>query len=176
MKLLTAISLILSLQVSWAQTPEQFCSSDSECTPKMLEIVRLYKTGNSRFLEQRVSGYSGECYHLNFQYSPTSSHHGAFVFKKEVSETTAIGAFSFFASENPYTGFSATELEAVLQQTSQSSALTKTEDPVTLTYDYPESQINYWFRSVGNGEQLIIIGQEAHLLKQNRVFCQMQLH
>lgn len=176
MKIIFFLAVIFNFQVSFGQAPEEFCGVEGDCTEKMLGILSDYQSGTANFLAEPMSGYSGECYHLNFQYDPSTTHHGAFVFEANAGKFMTVGAFSFFAGKDPYAPLTVPELKNHLLTLGQPSPLSSTSDPVTLIFDYSDSQIRYWFRSIENGNQLLVIGQEAQLLKQNRIFCRMKKH
>jgi hypothetical protein len=178
MKTILFLFCLFISQLSLAADPSTFCNQDdNECTEQMKEITKLFAIGNSDFAQLDVSGYSGVCYHLNFQYDPEMAHHGAFVFEKNQKGLTVVGAFSFFAGTDPYAGMSIADMKSqlltVMTEPAQMSSL---QDPVSLNFDSSDTGITYWFRSLRSTGELIVIGKEAHLFTLNRVFCKMQNH
>jgi hypothetical protein len=159
-----------------AETPEHFCDINPYCTEAMHDVVETYRAGDTGFVTREASGYSGECYHINEQYDPTTTHHGAFTFEKSPKGFISYGVFSFFASENPYKGLSFVELKERLSQLSNPSLALVNSEAVTMEFQNGDSKISYWFRSGSDAKVLTVIGLEAQQSTRNFVFCKMQLY
>jgi hypothetical protein len=176
MKLSILLGLLLFCQLSWSLDPSTFCDANADCTQDMKNVVEAYKQGNSSFANLNLSAYSGDCWHLNFQYDANHTHHGAFAFEKNGKVLMTSGVFSFFWEQDPYANLTAEELKTKLQNMGSPAAINTELDPLTLEYLYPETEIVYWFRSSADSKQLTVIGREARLMSANLVFCKMQKH
>ena len=156
--------------------PDQFCSGNSDCSEKMIEIANLYKNGTNTLSQQSLIGMSGACYHISSLYDKEHEHHGAFVFERASNgafETT--GLFSFFAEEDPYKNLNAPQMkEWFIRNNSRFTKAIENSEQVEIRYLTDESDIHYWFRGNNDNNVVTVIGRQFIQDYVGYIFCKFK--
>lgn len=152
------------------------------CTPNMQSIQDEF-TANQEFIpfmQAEAAFYSGVCYHVMRAIDPEHAHHGGFAFwvRPEEGATAFNGAFSFFASRNPYQGMSVEQGIAHIQTRSSNPKVVR-EEPTQgrVVIESESAVINYWMRTNGDGSEMTLLSLWDYIGgPKYRSFCRLSRH
>ncbi|MEQ1722164.1 MAG: hypothetical protein ABL930_03250 [Pseudobdellovibrio sp.] len=170
-------STICLAQIS--DDPSQFCN-ENQCTENMQRISDNYTVGNANFAQEKLSAYSGTCYHLNPLYNPEDKHYGVMTFENNGAEFLNNGYWGFFFNENPYDGISAEDVKKDVDSKHSPGYGEIFDDHTELGYISESSNINYWFKSSPDLNQLYAIGRwlgsKVDYSNEQFMFCELMRH
>lgn len=162
MKLLILLTLSLFSISAFADNffdPSTFCD-ENECTSKMQDISNQYKTGNADFALQKLSAYSGACFHLNPLYNADDQHYGVMLFENNGSDFLVNGFWGFFYNDDPYANSTPLDIKKDLESRNYSPHFGEIfDDHTELGFENQGTNITYWYKTNTDLSRMYIIGR-----------------
>jgi hypothetical protein len=165
-----------SAAVFAADTTTDFCSN-VRCTANMQLIATEFQSYKKFPSEPVEMVYSGSCYMIEPGLNPEVEHHGMFLFSTNVpfNYTAGSGLHSYFAKSNPWEGLTFRDvlLEFEKRQTTLNPIIV-TPTEATLTYIFPETTINHYFRTSDDEKTMIWLTEAIFTVGIKKIFCRLQ--
>lgn len=154
-----------------AETPPEPCGGQP-CTPRLREIEAGFNGAETITRSDLPLLASGECYHLNENYRPETTHYGVAFLDEKDGNTYMAGSFGFFFPENPYKGWT-------VDSARQTPNLYTENHRVELTDKFAFSDMNpgktpiWWYWVKKSGDKVYLMG---HWGVFHRLLCEMTVH